>query len=258
MALLAKFGTIDFTANVIDWQESAPKRTNPQTTPRKDGVTLSEDPTYEARDVSVPIRVTGATADAALTALDAIVNNFPSARDKLYKYTDRYLNAYFIGVENLNFAGSIGDVIECNLRFLADDPYYYTATPVQDSQTGKIQGNTFVVNNTGLSIVFPTMTFRPSGGSMTSLKITNTTSAPTLPWAYQGTVVAGQDLIANFEKKTLTNNGVNALDGWKTVGGTAASWLWLQAGNNTIEVTTLTPNNPPTLAITTAFTPRWS
>lgn len=135
-ALQIKFGSTDFTTSATSWTETVPKRINPVSLAKVHGAKLSEQPPYDMRTVAIDVSVHGTTAEDARTNLDNIINAFPEEVDKLYKHDDRYLNAYFAGVDNLEFAeGSVGMVIQTTLRFICPDPFYYALTQTTSSTT---------------------------------------------------------------------------------------------------------------------------
>lgn len=135
-ALIVKFGSTDFTTSATSWTESVPKRINPVSLAKVHGAKLSEQPPYDMRTVAIDVSVHGTTAEDARTNLDNIINAFPEEVDKLYKHDDRYLNAYFAGVDNEEFAeGSVGMVIHVTLRFICPDPFYYALTQTTSTTT---------------------------------------------------------------------------------------------------------------------------
>lgn len=255
-SILFKFASEDFTDFVVGWEESAPKRINPVTTPREHGAKVSEEPTYEPRNVRVTLHLFAADAEAARTAKDDIISGFPTGRDKLYKHDDRYLNAYFAGIESERIVeGTAGNVLELALKFFCDDPFYYATAATSTQDTSMVQSDTLVVTNSGSENLFASFTIVPSGGTMTSLTLTNSTLSPTRATDYQGSVSAGNSLVINTSAKTVTNNAANDLNNWKTSGGSASDWIWLQPGANTITVTTMT--GPTTISLTVSHTNRW-
>lgn len=133
-AVLVQFGSTAFTGDVTSWSESCPKRINPISLAKVHGAKLSEQPPYDIRTVSISIAVHGTDAEDARTNLDNIINAFPEEIDKLYKHDDRYLNAYFAGIDSEEFSeGAAGLVLEANLRFVCPDPFYYALTQTTSS-----------------------------------------------------------------------------------------------------------------------------
>lgn len=252
-----QFGSQDFTDECVDWRESVPKRLTPVTTPRADGATVSEEPTYEPRDVQVTIEVFGGTVEEARANLDAIIGNFPAGRSKLRKHSDRYLNAYFAGITSLQFIpGAAGNVIRADLRFFCDDPYYYSdAGAASTSDPSMAQSDTLVVTNSGGNILYPKLTIVPSGATMTSLKITNTSLSPNRAVDFNDSVAVGSTLEIDTSARTVTVDGSNALSGWHTPLWTASDWIWLNPGSNTLELTTL--SGATSISLTVSHTDRW-
>jgi len=255
-SVLVKFGSVDITDEAVSWTESCPRRLNPITTPREDGAKISEEPTFEPRTVRIALEVHGSSADDARTNFDAIVQSFPLGRSTLYKHDDRYLNAYWAGIDSEEFVeGSAGLVFRATITFFCDDPFYYSTSASSSSDAGLVATNTFTINNTGGSRVWPTWTFTPAGGTMTSFTIRNNTLSPQRTFDYQGSVSAGNALVADAEDKTVANNGTSDLNNWKTSGGTGSDFLWLEPGVNTLEIVTLT--GPTSITVASAYTKRW-
>jgi phage-related protein len=237
---------------------------NPVTTPRVHGDRISEEPTWGPREVAITLHIIGTSIDAARNSLDALVGALTGARGRLYHYSDRYLNAYLQGQGDISHVdGSAGNVYAVALSFHCDDPFYYSTSAASDVWSipaASSSPQTHTITNGGGEVVFPTITIRPTNGTLTRVELTNTSVTPNRTFAYQGVAPVGavlddKDLILTSADFTVTNDGVADLNSWKTVAGTASDILWLIAGANAMSL--LWTGTATEITVTTAYTNRW-
>ena len=186
--ILVKYGDVTFTTVSESWTESVPKRVNPAVLAKTHGTRLQEDPPWDARTIDIAVSfygtdaaTPGTTAEDARTAFDEVINAFPQGVNKLYKHSDRYINAVFTGVSDETFPqGTAGLVIVCHISFYCPDPFYYGSETAATVQAKGVRASLTKITDTGTltndDLTFTAKEVGPRGNNI-RVKMTNAAQA---------------------------------------------------------------------------------
>src|SRR5262245_24882643 len=97
-----------------------------------------------------------------------------------------------------------------SIEFTAGDPFWYSQTEATSHQAITTSPTTFSVTNNGLVRTPVRVQFTPTGGNMTDVRLTNTTTG--LFMRYRGTINVNQSLIIDTDRASVSNNGVNDIN----------------------------------------------
>jgi hypothetical protein len=237
------FGTLDLTEYIEVQDENVPNRLNVQLVPKRHGGVVSEVPVFGPRTVRLQGSVYSpdGTKEALRNLIKTIEVGLGTTRKKLYYFSDRYYNAYKSGMTWMWVPGSAMLVAKISIEFLCDDPFEYTSvdpsaqsfiltsghTPVDI--TNNIYKRTVTLTNNGnyFAYFISTVTADQGNAVVYSIIRNNTISRNN---QYTGTVVINDAVVIDNGGLTVKNDGVDDLANWN------GSWLWLNAGINTLEL----------------------
>ena len=204
-----RFGTLDMSAEIEDWEEQGDSRIQAQLVSRRHGIFLSDVPVLDGRYVRVKGAIVATTAELCRTRLDTISEVLHSGVQKLQFLDDRFLIAQKARFGYGYAPGSAGRKINFALEFVCADPFLYRDATSSSSNPISASPTSFSVTNGGTAFVYPKVTFTAGGSSITSISLLNNTTGKT--FAYSGTVLATKALVVDTSDFTVLNDGVSDL-----------------------------------------------
>jgi hypothetical protein len=125
------------------------------------------------------------------------------------------------------------------IEFYCPDGVWYG----QYKATNAITAASTVINNTGDYPAQLDVKVRPTGSAITSIKIQNSTTTLTPEWEYSNTILTSEDLYVLATQYSCTVVGATTTDTYEYLalaaasGATTTAWMWVDPGNNTINIT---------------------
>jgi small nuclear ribonucleoprotein (snRNP)-like protein len=249
MAFALKFGSITLDG-IRTWSVSNPYRVTRHYFPRRQGSIAPRVPAKDAKtiicegdlwkdnraQVKEYFRLLGKAGDAGRERL-------------VLEDDDAFMNAVLEGVEQRLEAGTAPDVhMPYTLRFVADDPFIYSASQQEQTETvGAANTLTFSITNSGgarTPAVFQ-VTRTSDADEQANVKLEQTTTGLFMQWA--GTLPNGSSVIFDCVNRRVTALGSNGLSTF-----TGQIRLELEVGLNNFAYT-----GPGNVTIVAAWLERW-
>lgn len=195
----------DLSSYLEEWKPGKKFRMAKFTIARRPGVII---PTNEHGEKTIALsgKIYGATATAARTAFDAMLQAISSGEKNLYLYDDRFQRV-FLDNQDHEYIAALR-VMKFSLRFNMSSPFDYALQKLRSQQSISSSPTTWTITNNGSAYTKPRISFVAGGSDITTCTIENLTTGQL--WSFTGTVTAGNTLIVDFEDGTLTNNGVDS------------------------------------------------
>jgi len=234
--ILVKYDDLTFTETVEGWEDSFPKRINMMAVPKRWGGLVQEVAVGDARRISLKGKIQEQDATTCRTTIDNFAKTLNRFNKKLRLWDDRYIYAYPLGFHWGYVPGTAAKSAVYSIDFICADPFFYLDATGSDvrtlnsSDTPVGLGNRaeiFTINNTGNIFVYPKIVVAATD-TITTVIVRNLTTGRN--FTYSGTILAGTSLTVDCGLFTVTNNGTEDLTNW------SGSFLWLEAGNNSIEI----------------------
>jgi hypothetical protein len=246
---------IQFSGLTLDgfreWSEDMPSRVTESRFPRRPGTIAPRVPVADSRVISLA----GDIVKSSETELKTYLENLNQAltdlgRARLFLRDDnRYIWAVKRALRIQYIAGEAPSThVRCFIEFLADDPYWYSATPSTDTQVvGAVNVFTWTLTSGGKTRTPLVMQIDRTGGGQQKLDIiiTNTTTGLFQRW--NGSLTFGGRLIFDAVNNRVTINGGNGLRDFQ------GRLLFLEPGINNLRY-----DGPANATIVSAWTDRWS
>lgn len=206
---------------------------------KRHGGLVSEVPTVGPRTISLRGKIQEQTFDLFWSKVDELEKIFSRFNKKFYIRNDRYIRAYPISFGWAPIEGSGGLSAAYTVELKCADPFWYEESGVVSTTKNLTSGDTaiditagyyresFVINNIGTAFAFLKVTVN-AVSQITRAIVRNTTT--NRAWTYTGTVPITKNLIVDAGNFIVTNDGVEDLTNWN------GSFIWLEPGNNSIEI----------------------
>lgn len=245
---------IQFANLVLDgfeeWGEQNDSRIQEHRIPRRQGSLAPQVPAVDSRQISLRGELWGISEADLKSKLKTLRNTLAYGRGRLIEYDD----GAFLNVIKANFRNTFraarmpSECVGVSLDFLADDPYWYSATdksPV-NALTGVI--DTFSVTNEDLAPTPPVfeITRQAGGADWADVTLTQTTTSLFLKFA--GLLAIDQTLIFDCVNRRVMLSGADVLHAF--VPGSID--MELVPGVNNFEY-----KGPANVSILTHFRERW-
>lgn len=264
MADLIKYDNLILTDEVYDFLPSNPNRVPIAGVSKRHGAVVTDVPTAAERQVQLKGVIYGREYDVtdpsagAIARLDTIAAALSEFNKPLYYTSSRFINAYPTGFNWAFRHGSAGKVIDFAINFICPDPFWYTTTDVEDQTVELLNSDSAesgfpgskiknaVINNSGTAYTFVKVTVTNANAlsSLSRCRVVNQTipvdaGIPYRDWVYSNSVLpgAGSELVVDSSAMTVVNRGFIDAEGFlKDLEHWVGTWLWLEPGNNTIQV----------------------
>jgi len=196
----------DLSSYLEDWKHGKKYRMSRFTVARRPGLII---PSAEHDSLSLKMngRIFGTTATAARTSFDAMMQALNGSEKDLYLYDDRLMRVHLEAI-NHDYIAALR-CIKFDLSFVAQVPFQQSVQRYRSQQSISSSPTSFTVTNAGSVFTKPRITFVAGGSNISACTIENLTNGQI--WTFNGTVLAGDTMVADFEKVTLTNDGVDSI-----------------------------------------------
>jgi len=147
--------------------------------------------------------------------------------------SDRYYSVEFQKKVELQKRGQF---VPLKLTFIADDPFGYAVTPDSDSQTITDNNDTYILANGGQHYAYPVITITFNQIQKHVYIENNSIDGNRVDISKSFAV--SDELEIDCKNETIKLNGVASYAGLGDGGDGTAQWIFLNAGNNEIQVGT--------------------
>jgi len=238
---LIKFGDLDITDYIELQNESMPNRLDFRGMPKRHGAVSASQPVLDIRRIRLQGVIYGTSDEDTRDKIRELEAALGYEQKKLYYFNDRYYNAI---KENFSWAwipGSAMLAAAIEISFACPDPFEYAETDPTPEVESLTSGDTpvditnhiykkqFVVANGGGSYVFFSTSVLVNGGYPSLYVVIRNLTTGYLQ-KYMTTVLNGSTLVIDNLGYTVKVDTVDKLTYFY------GTFLWLDAGNNTIEV----------------------
>jgi hypothetical protein len=220
-----------------EWSEQIVSKVQSTDIPRMNGAIIDDAPALGSRIVDIDGIISGASADAARTTLDGLINLVSDGKKYLTLYNDRRIYAVKKSFKYNFPLGHAGKVVKWNVQFEAEDPFWEAtsaSSDIDNAITGGGVTDSVTINVSAGNAPTPVQIKMIPSGAMADLKVHNTYSTIDRWWRFTGTVASGKTLEVNNQNndKLCYNSGNNAL------ANLSGDFFLLECGvNNIISVT---------------------
>jgi phage-related protein len=240
------FNNYDLTDIIEAHSDQMNTRVSMQTVPKRHGALLTDVPVLDIRKIQLKGVYYGTSQQDARDKIRAVENALGYTKGKLKLFSDRYFNAWKSAFSSSYVPNTNLQVVIMTMEFSCDDPFEYDEGNPFEQVTTLTSGDTpvdvtngfykkqIVINYPGTAPAYlKVLVTADVAGAVKQAIVRNLTTGKS--WTYAQTATGGviastQSLVVDGNAFTVQNNGVNDLPSWQGI------FVWLQNGNNTIEV----------------------
>ncbi len=208
MAYRLRFGSYDFPATLMPARIDSPGDISEQERPRADGST-QQSLRRRSRSLSVEGAITGTSADAIQSALDALKTNVLNAgqQELWFGRDDRYINAQCVSLtDDFNGGTFYGNLVQVSLGFKASDPYFYATL----TSSASLSDGSNTVANSGEANALPSWTVTIGSAGTGPITLTNATTGESAVIGAGYSFSNGDVVVLSKSGYTVTLNGAAA------------------------------------------------